>query len=185
MPAFFLILSGQVTQIASINTEDNTFNIAHPEANNEDATSTTDVVPNELKVANKVLPRRKLIRNKIILCIMIVSSLLLGFWAWEVPAIGYKHCKNCECCHHHSLFKGHNVIVHIVVLNCQKCNQCQVSGHNSLGVFLNLWVWNFFWKLGTFPKIWNISDNQVFLKTRIVFKDIRIFFQKCDFFRKF
>ena len=79
MPAFFLILSGQVTQIVSINTEDNTFNIAHPEANNEDATSTSDVMPNELKVTNKVLPRRKLIRNKIILCIMIVSSLLLGF----------------------------------------------------------------------------------------------------------
>ena len=36
----------------------------------------------------------------------------------------------------HSLFKGHNVIVNIVVLNCQKCNQClkcQVSGQNSLG----------------------------------------------------
>ena len=32
----------------------------------------------------------------------------------------YKHRKNCECCHHHSLFKGHNVIVHIVVddINC-------------------------------------------------------------------
>ena len=46
-----------------------------------------------------------------------------------------KHRKNCECCHHHSFFKGHNVIVNIVVLNCQKCNQClkcQVSGHNSL-----------------------------------------------------
>ena len=43
-----------------------------------------------------------------------------------------KHRKNCECGHHHSLFKGHNVIVHIVVLNCQKCNQClkcHVSGH--------------------------------------------------------
>ena len=36
----------------------------------------------------------------------------------------------------HSLFKGHNVIVNIVVLNWQKCNQClkcQVSGQNSLG----------------------------------------------------
>ena len=45
-----------------------------------------------------------------------------------------KHRKNCECCHHHSVFKGHNVIVHIVVLNCQKCNQClkcQVSGHKN------------------------------------------------------
>ena len=28
-----------------------------------------------------------------------------------------KHRKNCECCHHHSVFNGHNVIVHIVVLN--------------------------------------------------------------------
>ena len=45
-----------------------------------------------------------------------------------------KHRKNCECCHHHSLFKGHNAIVHIVVLNCQKCNQClecHVSGHKT------------------------------------------------------
>ena len=31
----------------------------------------------------------------------------------------------------HSLFKDHNVIVYIVVHNCQKCNQCQVSGHKS------------------------------------------------------
>ena len=49
----------------------------------------------------------------------------------------YKHRKNCECCPRHSLFKGHNVIVNIVVLNCQKCNQClkcQVSGHKSLGL---------------------------------------------------
>ena len=49
-----------------------------------------------------------------------------------------KHRKNCECCHHHSLFKGHNVNVNIVVLNCQKWNQClkcQVSGHRSLGLF--------------------------------------------------
>ena len=33
-----------------------------------------------------------------------------------------KHCKNCECCPCHSLFKGHKVIVYIVVLNCQQCN---------------------------------------------------------------
>ena len=48
-----------------------------------------------------------------------------------------KHRKNCECCPGHSLFKGHNVNVNIVVLNCQKCNQClkcQVSGHKSLGL---------------------------------------------------
>ena len=48
--------------------------------------------------------------------------------------IQYKHRKNCECCHHHSLFKGHNVIVHIDVHNCQKCNQClkcHVSGHKN------------------------------------------------------
>ena len=54
---------------------------------------------------------------------------------WE----GAKHRKNCECCHHHSVFKGHKVIVHIVVLNCQKCNQClkrQVSGHNN---FQKIW----------------------------------------------
>ena len=49
----------------------------------------------------------------------------------------YKHRKNCECCPRHSLFKGHNVIVNIVVLNCQKCNQClkcQVSGRKSLAL---------------------------------------------------
>ena len=48
-----------------------------------------------------------------------------------------KQCKNCECCHNHSLFKGHNVNVNIVILNCQKCNQClkcQVSGHKCLGL---------------------------------------------------
>ena len=32
------------------------------------------------------------------------------------------HRKSCECCPRHSLFKGHNVNVNIVVLNCQKCN---------------------------------------------------------------
>ena len=48
-----------------------------------------------------------------------------------------KHRKNCECCHHHSLFKGHNVNVKIVVPNCQKCYQClkcQVSGHKYRGL---------------------------------------------------
>ena len=53
-------------------------------------------------------------------------------WCWC-----QKHRKNCECCHHHSLFKGNNVIVHIDVHNCQKCNQClkcQVSGHKCLGL---------------------------------------------------
>ena len=40
----------------------------------------------------------------------------------NITSLFKKHRKNCECCHHHSLFKGHNVIVHIVVLNCQKCN---------------------------------------------------------------
>ena len=47
----------------------------------------------------------------------------------------------------HSLFKGDNVNVNIVVLNCQKCNQClkcQVSGHK---------------KSENFQKIWKISKN--------------------------
>ena len=42
-----------------------------------------------------------------------------------------KHRKNCECCHHHSVFRSHNVIVYYVVLKCQQSNQClkcQVSG---------------------------------------------------------
>ena len=50
-----------------------------------------------------------------------------------------KHRKNCECCPRPSFFKGHNVIVNVIVLNCQKCNQClkcQVSGHKSLGLGL-------------------------------------------------
>ena len=49
------------------------------------------------------------------------------------PTSVLKHCKNCKCCPRHSLFKGHKVIVDIVVLNCQQCNQClkcQVSSHN-------------------------------------------------------
>ena len=55
------------------------------------------------------------------------KSNIVGFFLW-------KHRKNCECCHHHSFFKGHNVIVYIVVLNCQKCKKClkcQVSGHKN------------------------------------------------------
>ena len=60
-----------------------------------------------------------------------------------------KHRKNCECCHHHSVFKGHNVIVHIVVLNCQKCNQClkcQVSGHKNCKSVKNEWEGTRSWK---------------------------------------
>ena len=34
-----------------------------------------------------------------------------------IPILGKKHRKNCECCPCHSLFKGHKVIVNIVVLN--------------------------------------------------------------------
>ena len=51
-----------------------------------------------------------------------------------------KHRKNCECCRHHSLFKGHNVNINIVVLNYQKWNQClkcQVSGYKSLGLLFD------------------------------------------------
>ena len=58
---------------------------------------------------------------------------------WMFPHDALKHRKNCECCPHHSVFKGHNVIVHIVVLNCQKYNQClkcQVSGHKNFQNFL-------------------------------------------------
>ena len=82
-----------------------------------------------------------------------------------------KHRKNCECCHHHSLFKGHNVIVNIVVLNCQKCNQClmcQVSGYKSLALLFEGEIWmfsenqKFFQKSEIFPKIWNFSENLKF-----------------------
>ena len=74
-----------------------------------------------------------------------------------------KHRKNCECCHHHSVFKGHNVIVHIVVLNCQKCNQClkcQVSGHKN---FQKIWKLSknlkTFQKSENFSKIWKLLRN--------------------------
>ena len=62
---------------------------------------------------------------------------------WNSESVVFE---NCECCHHHSLFKGHNVNVNIVVLNCQKWNQClkcQVSGHKSRalwGCSLNVYV---------------------------------------------
>ena len=118
-------------------------------------------------------------------------SLLLKIWklSTNLP----KHRKNCECCHHHSVFKGHNVIVHIVVLNCQKCNQClkcQVSGHKN---FQKIWklsknlktfqksenfskIWKLlrnlkiFWKFKNLPKIWNFSENLIFsLKNLTIF----------------
>ena len=76
--------------------------------------------------------------------------------------IRFKHRKNCECCPRHSLFKGHNVIVNIVVLNCQKCNQClkcQVSGHESQGLlFKGVLLMSL-----SFPKIWNFSNNLNFV----------------------
>ena len=31
--------------------------------------------------------------------------------SWPIIIQKNKHSKNCECCHHHSLFKGHNVNV--------------------------------------------------------------------------
>ena len=64
---------------------------------------------------------------------MITSPLIfwnLLYFRWQIFA-------NCECCHHHSLLKGHNVNVKIVVPNCQKCYQClkcQVSGHKYRGL---------------------------------------------------
>ena len=73
-------------------------------------------------------------------------------------SLSEKHRKNCECCHHHSLFKGHNVIVHIVVLNCQKCNQClkcHVSGHKK---FQKLW------KLPKNPEWINFCETFMFLR---------------------
>ena len=51
-----------------------------------------------------------------------------------------KHRKNYECCHHHSVFKGHNVIVHIVVLNCQNCSQSMMFIVQFMGVRYSLWL---------------------------------------------
>ena len=71
-----------------------------------------------------------------------------------------KNCKNCECCPHHSLFKGHNVMVYIVVFNCQEVYQflkCQVSGQKSPGS-------------KTFPKFGKI------------FEDLNFFSPKPEFF---
>ena len=48
-----------------------------------------------------------------------------------------KQRKNCECCPRYSLFKGHNVIVNIVVLNCRNCQKCQVWGHKSPGLLFD------------------------------------------------
>ena len=63
-------------------------------------------------------------------------------WKWSKS-------KNCECCHHHSLFKGHNVNVNTVVLNCPKCNQCHKCQ-----------VLRMFSKChDNFPKIWKFSEN--------------------------
>ena len=56
---------------------------------------------------------------------------------WTNAANQNLNRKNCECCPRHSLFKGHNEIVDIVVLNCKKCIQwhkCQVSGNKFLGL---------------------------------------------------
>ena len=67
-----------------------------------------------------------------------ISTKFLNFN--QISEFWQKHRKNCECCHHHSLFKGHNVNVNIVVLNCQKWNQClkcQVSGHKFLGLLFD------------------------------------------------
>ena len=74
------------------------------------------------------------------LCLFLAQNMSLNL---VICFISHKHRKNCECCHHHSIFKGHNVIVHIVVLNCQKCNQClkcQVSGHKSLGLLFEAFL---------------------------------------------
>ena len=70
-------------------------------------------------------------------CKILTLSPLQHLWYLKDENLTFKHRKNCECCHHHSLFKDHNVIVNIVVLNCQKYNQClkcQVAGHKSLGL---------------------------------------------------
>ena len=63
-----------------------------------------------------------------------------------------KHHKNCECCPRQSLFKGHNVIVNSVVLNCNWNVKCQVSGHKSLGLLFEDFL-QIFRKSEIFPKI--------------------------------
>ena len=76
----------------------------------------------------------------------LVSWPMVGLGKYWIPDslfrnLQTKHRKNCKRCPCHSLFKGHNVNVNIVVLNCQKCNQCfncQVSGHKSLGLLFEV-----------------------------------------------
>ena len=87
-----------------------------------------------------------------------------------------KHRKNCECCPRHSLFKGQNVIVNIVVLNCQKCNQClkcQVSAHKSLGLLFegdeNLTIFR------KSKKIPNIFENLTIFRKSDIFRKSKIF----------
>ena len=84
-----------------------------------------------------------------------------------------KHRKNCECCPRHSLFKGHSVIVDIVVLNCQKCNQflkCQVSGNKSENLIFFL---NIFWKLISTAlqwAVWIFSKLRFHENWKLIFK---------------
>ena len=85
---------------------------------------------------NQTLPMGSISKKKFL---FISYSILLikNEWCSLSRFLLFKHRKNCECCHHHSLFTGHNVNVNIVVLNCQiwnQCLKCQVSGHRSLGL---------------------------------------------------
>ena len=87
----------------------------------------------------------------------------------------YKHRKNCECCPRHSLFKGHNVIVIIVVLDNLK--QFQNSEN-----FPKIWKFSenmkIFRKSKFFSKIWKFSKNVWLLLVTCVkgHKSLRVLF---------
>ena len=73
----------------------------------------------------------------------------------------------------HTLFKGHNVIVDIVVLNCQKCNQCQkcqVSGHKSLGSENLLKIW----RKKTVKNLKIFRKSEILSKIWFFFKSLKI-----------
>ena len=87
-----------------------------------------------------------------------VSNFLLWIYL-DIPSflsvLKCKHRKNCKCCHHHSVFKGHNVIIHIVVLNCQKCDQC---------FSVKSQVTKTFKTSENFPQIWKLSKLSKIVK---------------------
>ena len=71
-----------------------------------------------------------------------------------------------------TITQGLHVNVNIVVLNCQKCNQC-LKCQESI-----------FWKSENFPKIWKFSGNLKILRKSKNFLEIWKFSENLKIFRK-